>query len=159
VTTVPVRMLVNGDEHELDVEPRELLLDVLRSRLKVSSVHAACEQGACGACTVLLDGVGVQSCLMFAVQASGQRITTVEGIARDGQLHPLQEAFAAHHALQCGYCTPAMVLAALELLERDPSPSRADIEHALSGNLCRCTGYTPIVDAVEDAADRMVSHP
>jgi carbon-monoxide dehydrogenase small subunit len=159
VTTVPVRLSVNGAEYELDVEPRELLLDVLRSGLKLHSVHAACEQGSCGACTVLLDGVGVQSCLMFAVQASGRQVTTVEGITRDGQLHPLQEAFAAHHALQCGYCTPAMVLAALELLERDPSPSRADIEQALSGNLCRCTGYTPIVDAVEDAADRMVSHP
>jgi carbon-monoxide dehydrogenase small subunit len=143
---------VNGDQHDLDVEPRQLLIDVLRQRLDLTSVHAACEQGSCGTCTVLVDGVAVRSCLLFAIQTQGREVRTVEGLAADGELHPLQRAFSEHHALQCGFCTPAMVLSALELLEQESAPVRQEIEHALSGNLCRCTGYTSIIDAVEGAA-------
>jgi carbon-monoxide dehydrogenase small subunit len=143
---------VNGDHHELEVEARELLLDVLRQRLGLTSVHAACEQGSCGACTVLVDGSAVRSCLLFAIQLSGRQVRTVEGLVGDGEMHPIQQAFSEHHALQCGFCTPAMVLSALDLLERNPTPTRHEIEHALSGNICRCTGYTSIVDAVEAAA-------
>jgi aerobic-type carbon monoxide dehydrogenase small subunit (CoxS/CutS family) len=143
---------VNDDEHDLEVEARELLLDVLRQRLGLSSVHAACEQGSCGTCTVLVDGSAVRSCLLFAVQLQGRQVRTIEGLVTDGELHPLQQAFSEHHALQCGFCTPAMVLSALELLERTPAPTRQEIEHALSGNICRCTGYISIVDAVEAAA-------
>ena len=135
-------------------QPRELLLDVLRDGLGLMSVHAACEQGPCGACTVLVDGATVRSCLMFAVQAHGCAVTTVEGLSRDGALHPVQEAFSECHALQCGFCTPAMILAAIELLKRDGSPSREAIEEALSGQLCRCTGYEPIIEAVLLAASR-----
>ena len=118
------------------------------------SVHAACEQGPCGACTVLVDGASVRSCLMFAVQAEGRAVTTVEGLSPDGALHPVQEAFSECHALQCGFCTPAMILAAVELLSRDGAPSREAIEEALSGQLCRCTGYEPIIEAVVLAASR-----
>jgi carbon-monoxide dehydrogenase small subunit len=143
---------VNGHEHDLDVEPRELLLDVLRLRLGLTSVHAACEQGSCGTCTVLVDGAAVRSCLLFAVQLRGRTVGTVEGLATNGELHPLQQAFSEYHALQCGFCTPAMVLSALELLDGGEVPTREEIEHALAGNLCRCTGYVSIVDAVEAAA-------
>jgi aerobic carbon-monoxide dehydrogenase small subunit len=151
---VQLRFSVNGDHHEIDVEARELLLDVLRQRLGLTSVHAACEQGSCGACTVLVDGSAVRSCLLFGIQVSERQVRTVEGLASDGELHPLQLAFSEHHALQCGFCTPAMVLSALDLLEHNPAPTRPEIEHALSGNICRCTGYTSIVDAVEAAASR-----
>lgn len=153
-----VSFFVNGAEHELEVEPRELLLDVLRLRLDLTSVHAACEQGSCGACTVLVDATAVRSCLMFAVQLQGCEIRTVEGLATDGELHPLQRAFSEHHALQCGFCTPAMVLSALELVEQDDAPTRQEIERALSGNLCRCTGYLSIVDAVEAAGSHGRHH-
>ena len=153
--TEAVVLQVNGVGHEISVEPRELLLDALRGPLGQTSVHAGCEQGACGACTVLLDGEAVRSCLMFAVQAGGATITTVEGLARDGNLHPLQEAFSECHALQCGFCTPAMVLAALELLQRDQDPSPDEVEDALAGQICRCTGYTSIVDAVTRAGAQM----
>jgi aerobic-type carbon monoxide dehydrogenase small subunit (CoxS/CutS family) len=151
-----VVMTVNGDDHELAIEPRELLYDVLRNRLRLTGTHAGCDQGACGACTVLLDGVGVRACLMFGVQAHGHEITTVEGIGSPTQLHPVQRAFQQHHGLQCGYCTPGMLLSAIELLERASEPTRSDIERGMSGNLCRCTGYAGIVDAIEAAArDRM----
>jgi aerobic-type carbon monoxide dehydrogenase small subunit (CoxS/CutS family) len=150
-----VNLRVNGDERELEAEPRRLLLDVLRDELGLTSVHAACEQGPCGACTVLIDGISVRACLMFAVQANGCVITTVEGLARDGALHPVQEAFSECHALQCGFCTPAMILATAELLSHDAAPSRSAVEEALSGQLCRCTGYEPIIEAVELAAARM----
>jgi carbon-monoxide dehydrogenase small subunit len=143
---------VNGANHDLDVEPRALLVDVLRQRLDLNSVHTACEQGSCGTCTVLVDGSALRSCLLFAIQMQGREVRTVEGLAVDGELHPLQRSFSEHHALQCGFCTPAMVLSALELLEQSRAPTRAEIDHALSGNLCRCTGYTSIVDAVEAAA-------
>lgn len=151
--TIVIR--VNDTEHQLSVEPRELLLDSLRLRLGYTSVHAACEQGACGACTVLVDGVPVRSCLMFAVQAASRTVTTVEGLGSAGNLHPVQEAFSECHALQCGFCTPAMVLVAAELIERQPSPTTEDIEEALSGQLCRCTGYVAIVEAVALASARM----
>jgi carbon-monoxide dehydrogenase small subunit len=145
-----VTLTVNGSAHELDLEPRELLADVLRDRLGLRSVHLACEQGACGTCTVLVDGRGVRACLVFGVQAAGCEVTTVEALGTPGQLHPIQRALSEHHGLQCGFCTPGMVLSALELLREVPSPTRPEIEEALSGNLCRCTGYAPIVDAIAE---------
>jgi len=150
--TEHVDLVVNGEHVEVDIEPRDLLLDVLRGPLGLTGSHAACEQGACGACTVLVDGTGVRSCLMFGVQARGTAITTIEGIGAPGALHPLQQAFHEQHGLQCGFCTPGMVLTALELLRRNPNPSRGEIEEGMSGNLCRCTGYTGIIDAIEAAA-------
>ena len=153
-----VRFSVNGEPAEVDVEPRELLLDVVRDRLGLTGTHAGCEQGACGACTVLVDGIGVRSCLMLGVQAAGREITTIEGIGTGrGHLHPVQEAFAEHHGLQCGFCTPGMVLTAIELLQRHPHPSRAEIEENMAGNLCRCTGYVNIVDAIEAASAALSS--
>ena len=146
---------VNGGEHRLDVEPRRLLADVLRDDLGLTGTHLGCEQGACGACTVLVDGAAVRSCLLFAVQVEGAEVTTVEALAHGGALHPLQEAFRDHHALQCGFCTPGMLLAAVDLLARNPAPTAAEVREDLSGNLCRCTGYGRIVDAVLDAAGRM----
>jgi carbon-monoxide dehydrogenase small subunit len=146
---------VNGEEHRLEVEPRRLLADVLRDDLGLTGTHLGCEQGACGACTVLLDGSAVRSCLLFAVQAEGAEVTTVEALASGGALHPLQEAFRDHHALQCGFCTPGMLLAAVDLVARNPSPAADEVREELSGNLCRCTGYQRIVEAVLDAAARM----
>jgi carbon-monoxide dehydrogenase small subunit len=150
--TEHVEFSVNGEHVEVDIEPRDLLLDVLRGPLGLTGAHAACEQGACGACTILLDGAGVRSCLMFGVQAAGTAITTIEGVGAPGSLHPLQQAFHEQHGLQCGFCTPGMVLTALELLRRNPNPTRAEIEDGMSGNLCRCTGYAGIVDAIEATA-------
>ena len=146
---------VNGASHEVTTEPRKLLLDVLREEVGLTGPHAGCEHGVCGACTVLLDGRSVRSCLMFGVQGSGHDIVTIEGIASGDRLHPLQEEFSNCHALQCGYCTPGMILTALELLQHDPEPSEHDIREALSGNLCRCTGYQTIVEAVIAAAARL----
>ena len=145
---------VNGEEHRLEVEPRRLLADVLRDDLGLTGTHLGCEQGACGACTVLLDGGAVRSCLIFAVQAEGAEVTTVEALARGGVLHPLQAAFRDHHAVQCGFCTPGLVVAVADLLRGNPHPEEHRIREALSGNLCRCTGYGRIVDAVLDAAAR-----
>jgi carbon-monoxide dehydrogenase small subunit len=150
---------VNGEEHRLEVEPRRLLADVLRDDLGLTGTHLGCEQGACGACTVLLDGEAVRSCLLFAVQAEGAEVTTVEALAHNGALHPLQQAFRDRHGLQCGFCTPGMLLAALDLLARNPEPTAAEVREELSGNICRCTGYGRIVDAVLDAAARMRSDP
>lgn len=150
-----LRLAVNGTEHELVVEPRRTLLDVLRVDLRLTGTHAGCEHGVCGACTVLLDGETVRSCLLFALQADGARVLTVEGLARKEGLHPLQEAFSEEHGLQCGFCTPGILLAAHELLERRPDPSPVEIREALSGNLCRCTGYRDIVRAVEAAAGKL----
>src|SRR5215472_7312488 len=147
---------VNGQSHPIDVEPRMTLLDCLRDRLGLVGAHAGCEHGVCGACTVLLDGVAVRSCLIFAVQADGRAITTIEGITpAPGELSVLQDAFCETHGLQCGYCTPAMILAAHALLAGNPSPTRDDIVEAISGNICRCTGYAQIVEAVALAADRL----
>ena len=147
---------VNGQSHPIDVEPRTTLLDCLRDRLGLAGAHAGCEHGVCGACTVLLDGVAVRSCLMFAVQADGRAITTIEGITpAPGELSVLQDAFCETHGLQCGYCTPAMILAAHALLAGNPSPTRDDIVEAISGNICRCTGYAQILEAIALAAERL----
>jgi aerobic carbon-monoxide dehydrogenase small subunit len=147
---------INGTRHCIDVEPRRTLADALREDLGLTGTHVGCEHGVCGACTVLVDGEPVRACLMLAVQADGSSVTTVEGMAADdGTLHPLQEAFCAHHGLQCGFCTPGMLMSALDLLHRDPNPNRERIREELSGNICRCTGYMGIVDAVEAAAECM----
>jgi aerobic carbon-monoxide dehydrogenase small subunit len=152
---------VNGEPLELEVEPRRLLADVLREDAHLFGTHLGCEHGVCGACTVLVDGEPVRSCLMLAVQADGAEITTVEGLSTgSGGLHPLQEAFREHHALQCGFCTHGFLLTALHLLrERPEVDDEAEIREALAGNLCRCTGYSNIVDAVRDAAERMRKQP
>ncbi len=147
-----VRFSLNGEAAEVDVEPRELLLDTIRDRLSMKGAHAACEQGACGACTVLVNGDSVRSCLMFTVQAAGAEVRTIEGIGSPGALHPIQQALSTHHGLQCGYCTPGMILTALEMFETDPHPSRDEIVDWMSGNLCRCTGYINIVSALEALA-------
>jgi carbon-monoxide dehydrogenase small subunit len=147
---------VNGASHPIDVEPRMTLLDCLRDTLGLNGAHAGCEHGVCGACTVLVDGLAVRSCLMFAVQADGRAITTIEGLTpAPGELSVLQDAFCETHGLQCGYCTPAMILAAHALLAGNPSPTRDDIVDAISGNICRCTGYAQIVEAVALAAERL----
>jgi carbon-monoxide dehydrogenase small subunit len=149
-------LTVNGKTHAVDVEPRTTLLDTLRDHLGLTGAHAGCEHGVCGACTVLSDDVAVRSCLMFAVQADGIAITTIEGIAPGlGELSLLQDAFCETHGLQCGYCTPAMILTAHALLAGNPSPTRENIVDAISGNICRCTGYAQIVDAIALAAERM----
>ena len=150
------RFTVNGRVAEIDVEPRTTLLDALRDELGLTGAHAGCEHGVCGACTVIVEGEAVRSCLMLAVQADELELATVEGLAPErGEMSLLQDAFCETHALQCGYCTPGFLLAATVLLRRNPAPSRADIEEAISGNLCRCTGYTQIVEAIELAAARM----
>jgi carbon-monoxide dehydrogenase small subunit len=143
---------VNGDEHEADVWAGESLLYVLRERLGLPGSKNACEQGECGSCSVLLDGTLVCSCLVLGAQAEGRNVVTVEGLAQDGALHPVQEAFAAAGAVQCGFCTPGFVVAAADLLQRIPDPSEDEMREALSGNLCRCTGYAKILDAVRTAA-------
>jgi carbon-monoxide dehydrogenase small subunit len=147
-----VSFTVNGVAHELALEPRELLVYVLRERLGLTGTVVGCDTSSCGACTVLLDGESVKSCTILGVQADGAAITTIEGLAENGSLHPLQESFHEHHALQCGYCTSGMVLAAISLLEENPSPTEDEIRHALEGNICRCTGYQNIVDAIEAVA-------
>src|SRR6516162_6061533 len=146
-----VSFSVNGGREQIDVEPRRTLADALRDDLGLTGTHLGCEQGVCGACTVLLDGEPVRSCLMLAVQADGSSLTTVEGLAGD-ELHPLQRAFADCHGLQCGFCTPGFLISALHLLTENPDPSREEIRSGLSGNICRCTGYAGIVDAVGRAA-------
>ncbi len=145
---------VNGVDHHDEIEPRLLLVHYLRDLLGLTGTHIGCETSICGACTVLLDGQAVKSCTMFAVQADGANITTIEGLAANGQLHPVQEGFWEHHGLQCGYCTPGMILAATQLIDRNPNPSRDEIRHGLDGNLCRCTGYQHIVEAVEYVAKK-----
>jgi aerobic carbon-monoxide dehydrogenase small subunit len=151
-----VELSVNGQTHTLEVEPRMSLLDCLRERLSLTGAHAGCEHGVCGACTVLIDGTPVRSCLMFAVQADGYAITTIEGLAPGpGELSLLQDAFCETHGMQCGYCTPAMILAAHALLADNPAPTRVEIVEAISGNICRCTGYAQIVEAIALAAERM----
>ena len=147
-----IAMTVNGVRRELEVEPRELLVYVLRERLGFTGTNVGCDTSSCGACTLLLDGEAVKSCTLLAVQADGREVTTIEGLARDGELHPVQEAFRAHHGLQCGFCTPGFVMAAVSLLEEHPSPSEHEIREHLEGNICRCTGYQNIVKAVQAAA-------
>lgn len=151
-----ISLEVNGRPQDVDVEPRKTLLDVLREDLHLVGTHAGCEHGVCGACTVLLDGEPVRSCLMFAAQADGYAITTIEGVATaPGELSAVQDAFCETHGLQCGFCTPGMILTSHALLERNGSPSREDIVEAISANICRCTGYGQIVEAVELAAERL----
>jgi carbon-monoxide dehydrogenase small subunit len=147
-----VRIAVNGDTHESTVEPRLLLVHYLRETLGLTGTHVGCDSSNCGACTVQLDGEAVKSCTVLTVQADGGEVRTVEGLAVDGELHPMQEAFWANHGLQCGYCTPGMIMASVDLIEENPDPSDAEIRQALEGNLCRCTGYQNIVKAVKDAA-------
>jgi carbon-monoxide dehydrogenase small subunit len=149
---VKVSMTVNGEVREADVEPRELLVYYLRNGLGLKGTMVGCDTSSCGACTVLLDGESVKSCTVFAVQAEGSAVTTIEGLARDGELHPVQQAFHEAHALQCGYCTPGFVMASVSLLEENPNPTEEQIREGLEGNLCRCTGYHNIVKAVQAAA-------
>lgn len=147
-----LELTVNGRTYREEVQPRLLLSDFLRHRLGLSGTHVGCEHGVCGACTIRLDGAAVRSCLLLAVQADGCAIETVEGLAANGELHPLQEAFREHHALQCGFCTSGILMAAADLLEQDRTPTRDEIVDMLSGHLCRCTGYEPIVDAIAQVA-------
>jgi carbon-monoxide dehydrogenase small subunit len=154
-TAKRVRMTVNGVTHEALVEPRTTLVDFLRDELGLGGTHVGCEHGVCGACTILLDGKAVRSCLMLAVQADGATLTTVEGLGQEGTLHPIQEAFVEQHGLQCGFCTPGFLMSVCELLERIPDPSDDEIKEALGGNLCRCTGYQPILESVRVAAAKL----
>ena len=147
-----VRLQVNGDEHDVEVEPRLLLVHLLRDKLGLTGTHVGCDTSNCGACTVHLDGQAVKSCTVLAVQADGAEITTIEGLGSEDALHPMQNAFWENHGLQCGYCTPGMIMAATDLLKRNPDPSEEDVREALEGNLCRCTGYHNIVKAVLAAA-------
>jgi carbon-monoxide dehydrogenase small subunit len=146
-----IAVTVNGESRQAEVEPRELLVYFLREQLGLTGTNVGCDTSSCGACTVLLGGESVKSCTVLAVQADGAEVTTIEGLAQNGELHPVQRAFHEQHALQCGYCTPGMVMAAVSLLAEQPSPSEADIRQALEGNLCRCTGYHNIVKAVQAA--------
>jgi aerobic carbon-monoxide dehydrogenase small subunit len=152
-----VRVTVNGREYAREVEPRMLLVHLLRDELGLTGTHVGCDTSNCGACVVLLDGETVKSCTVLAVQADGHKVTTIEGLARNGDLHPLQQAFHEHHALQCGYCTPGMILSATTILERYPQPTEEQIREGLEGNLCRCTGYQNIVAAVQAAAGAEVT--
>jgi carbon-monoxide dehydrogenase small subunit len=149
-----IKINVNGTEHTREVEPRLLLVHFLRDVLGLTGTHVGCETSLCGACTVIMDGQAVKSCTIFAVQADGAQVTTIEGLAHNGELHPVQQGFWECHGLQCGYCTPGMIMCATQLLERNSSPTRAEIRHGLEGNLCRCTGYQHIVEAVEYAAKK-----
>ncbi len=147
-----VTITINGSAHRLQVPPRTLLSQVLRDELDLTGTHVGCDTSSCGACTVLVDGNATKSCTMFAVQADGCSVTTVEGLASNGELHPIQEAFREKHGLQCGFCTPGMMITAVQILERNPSPTEEEIRSGLRGNLCRCTGYHNIVAAVQHAA-------
>jgi carbon-monoxide dehydrogenase small subunit len=154
--SISITVKVNGKEYTRQVEPRLLLSDFLRHELGLTGTHVGCEHGVCGACTILVDGESARSCLMFAVQVDGLSITTVEGLAKDkDNLHPLQQSFWEAHGLQCGYCTPGILMTMIPFLKQNPNPTEDEIRHALSGNLCRCTGYQHIVDAVKLAAEKM----
>ena len=157
MSTVPLRLTVNGVRHERDVEPRLLLVHLLRDELGLTGTHVGCDTTNCGACTVHLDGEAVKSCTVLAVQAADAEVKTIEGLAPAGGLHPLQEGFWEKHGLQCGYCTPGMIMAAADLLRRNPNPTDEEIRHGLEGNLCRCTGYQNIVEAVKAAAGKGVT--
>ncbi len=155
-----VSVTVNGVAHQSEVEPRMLLVHYLRDVAGLTGTHIGCETSLCGACTVLLDGQAVKSCTVLAVQADGSKVTTIEGMAgADGTLHPVQEGFWEKHGLQCGYCTPGMIITAAQIIERNPDPSEEEIRHGLEGNLCRCTGYQHIVEAVQYAAKKTKSKP
>ena len=149
-----ISMSVNGVGYQHEVEPRLLLVHYLRDVLNLTGTHIGCETSLCGACTIVVDGQAIKSCTMLAVQADGAEVTTIEGLMKDGKLHPMQEGFWERHGLQCGYCTPGMIMAATQIIDRNASPSREEIRHGLEGNLCRCTGYQHIVEAVEYAAKK-----
>ncbi len=151
--TYPVKLEVNGRVVEVEVDARETLLDVVRSRLGLTGAHAGCEHGSCGACTMTIDGELARSCLVLAVQAAGHAVGTIEAVSTDEELHPVQAAIRRHHGVQCGFCTPGMVLTAIDLLSHDPAPTADVVRHALAGNLCRCTGYVGLVAAVLEMAD------
>ena len=151
----PVSLTVNGAKQNAEVEPRLLLVHFLRDTLGLTGTNVGCDTSQCGACTVLIDGHAVKSCTVLTVQADGSSVTTIEGLATNGKLHPVQQAFWDKHGLQCGFCTPGMILNACDLLERKPNPSESDVRHGIDGNLCRCTGYQNIVAAVQEAAARM----
>ena len=149
-----VSMTVNGTTHTNEVEPRTLLVHYLRENLRLTGTHVGCDTSSCGACTIVVNGEAVKSCTLLAVQCEGAEIKTIEGMASNGQLHPIQESFREKHGLQCGFCTPGMIMSSWQLLERNPNPSEDEIRHALEGNFCRCTGYHNIVNAVQDAANK-----
>jgi aerobic carbon-monoxide dehydrogenase small subunit len=151
----PVSLSVNGVKQTAEVEPRVLLVHFLRDTLGLTGTNIGCDTSQCGACTVMIDGHAVKSCTVLTVQADGSKITTIEGLATNGKLHPMQQAFWDKHGLQCGFCTPGMIMTACELIQRNPNPSEADVRHGIDGNLCRCTGYHNIVAAVQDAAAHM----
>jgi carbon-monoxide dehydrogenase small subunit len=155
---VIIELTVNGTPRSVEITPSMRLLDMLRNVLGLTSVKEGCSEGECGACTVLLDGKAVTSCTVLAVQARGKSVVTIEGLSSDGALHPIQQAFVDHDAIQCGFCTPGMIMSAYALLKHTPSPTREEIQRGIEGNLCRCTGYLPIIDAIEDAARRMRTH-
>ena len=150
-----VSMTVNGTAYTNDVEPRTLLVHYLRDNLRLTGTHEGCDTSSCGACTIIVNGETVKSCTLLAVQCEGAEIKTIEGMATNGQLHPIQESFREKHGLQCGFCTPGMIMSSWQLLERNPNPSEDEIRHALEGNFCRCTGYHNIVNAVQDAATKV----
>jgi carbon-monoxide dehydrogenase small subunit len=153
----PIQIAVNGEDYDLSVEPHELLIDLLRDRLNLTGTKEGCGTGDCGGCTVLVDGKPLNSCLTLALEVDGKNILTIEGVARGGELHPLQEAFIEEGAVQCGFCTPGMILAAKALLDENPSPSEEEIKRGIAGNFCRCTGYKKIIKAVQAASLRMAS--
>ncbi len=157
--TIPINLHVNGSVVSISVEPQTLLVDALRDQLRLTGTHVGCDTSQCGACTVLIDGKSVKSCTMLALQAAGARITTIEGLGTVSNLHPMQAAFREHHALQCGFCTPGMILSAVDLLSRNPDPTEAEVRAGLSGNICRCTGYHNIVRAVLDCARTLQQAP
>ena len=154
---LPVKMTINGTSVSHEVEPRLLLVHYIRETVGLTGTHVGCDTSQCGACTITMNGQAVKSCTLFAVQATGANIMTIEGLAKDGELHPIQQGFWEKHGLQCGFCTPGMIMAAVQLLERYPKPSEEVIRHQLDGNLCRCTGYHNIVKAIEWAADKMAA--
>jgi carbon-monoxide dehydrogenase small subunit len=155
MSTHTITVAVNGEQHSAEVESRLLLVHFIRERLNLTGTHIGCDTSSCGACTVLVDGVAVKSCTMFAVQADGQSVETIESLAAGGNLHPLQEGFWEKHGLQCGYCTPGMIMAAKALLAKNPEPTEEEIRWGISGNLCRCTGYVKIVEAIQYAAAKL----
>ncbi len=153
--TISVTINVNGQSETRDVEPRTLLVQFLRDHLQLTGTHVGCDTSQCGACVVHVDGKSVKACTILAAQAQGAKVTTIEGLAKDGKLHPMQEAFREHHALQCGFCTPGMIMSAVDLAQRNPNPNEETVRHELEGNLCRCTGYHNIVKAVMAGAQAM----
>jgi aerobic carbon-monoxide dehydrogenase small subunit len=156
---VPVTVTINGQKRSAEVEPRKLLVHFIREDLSLTGTHVGCDTTSCGACTVHWNGTPVKSCTVFAVQADGSEITTVEGLEQSGKLHPIQEGFWEEHGLQCGYCTPGMMMTSVDLLNRNPNPSELEIRQAISGNLCRCTGYTNIIKSIQNAASRINAVP